>query len=104
MISIYKDSIKDALYPKKGVLTKTNKFIKINEPTAMEAKDVKELRKFLQLSQSLFAQVLGVSHKTVQAWEHGTNIPTGSALRLMNILKKYPDVLMETNIVEESLN
>lgn len=103
MISVYKDAVKDALYPKKGNLTKTNKLLLINDPEMMSAKEIKALRNFLQLSQSLFAKVFAVNVKTVEAWERGTNPPSGSALRLMNILKKYPDILMETGIVEDKI-
>ncbi len=104
MISVYKDAVKDALYPKKGNLTKTNKFLAINEPSLMSPKEIKQLRQFLQLSQSLFAKVFAVNVKTVEAWERGINTPSGSALRLMNILKKYPDILIETGIVEDRIS
>jgi Predicted transcriptional regulator len=103
MISVYKDAVKDAVYPKKGVLTKRNRYMHVNGTVPMTAKEVKDLRKYLQLSQALFAQVLGVSKKTVEAWERDINPPSGSALRLMNILKKYPDILLEANVIEESL-
>lgn len=101
MISVYKDTIKDALYPKKGNLTKHNKFIKVEEPALMSAGEIRELRKFLQLSQSMFAKVFSVSVKTVMAWERGINPPSGSALRLMNILRKYPDILIEVGIIQD---
>lgn len=102
MLSIYKDAIRDALYPKKkGNINKTNKFLKVKELNNLSPSEIKELRVFLQLSQSLFADVLGVSVKTVIAWEKGTNQPCGSALRLMQILKNNPDVIIEAEIMEQ---
>lgn len=102
MISIYKDAVKDALFRKKGLLSKTNKYLHVASLEPFSAGEVHRLRLFLQLSQSMFASVLGVNTRTVISWENGTNVPSGPALRLMHILKKYPDVLIETQIVEET--
>lgn len=101
MLSIYKDAVRDALYPKKGNLSKTNKFLKVTELPPLTAKEIKKLRMDLQLSQSMFAGVLGASVKTIIAWENGTNEPCGPALRLMQILKKNPDVIIEAEIMEQ---
>lgn len=103
MISIYLDIVKDALYPKKrGVLSKRNKFIKVSALSPMSAEDIRKLRQKLHLSAQLFADVLGVSVKTVNAWESGTNTPQGASLRLMNMLSVYPDILIETKTVVET--
>ena len=40
---------------------------------------------------------MGVSKKTVEAWEGGRTHPTGPAFRLLNILEKESSV--ETNFV-----
>lgn len=55
----------------------------------------KGLRKQLNYSQSLFARVLNVSTKTVQAWEQGVRVPSDAALKLLTIAKKHPDILLE---------
>ncbi len=49
--------------------------------------DIKKIRNKLNLSQSMFAKILGVSIKTVEAWEAGTNEPMGPAKRLLSIIK-----------------
>ena len=51
------------------------------------AADVKRIRASLKLSQSLFADYLGVSHKTVEAWEHGINVPSGAASRMLMMME-----------------
>lgn len=103
MISVYKETVKDALYPKKkGTLRKDNKYIYVSEVKMMEAGDIKRLRLSLSLSVSLFASVLSVSSKTVEAWESGKNVPSGPALRMMNILSRNPDVLTDCDIVKEN--
>ena len=39
------------------------------------------------MTQVLFAQYMGVSNKTVESWEKGTNHPTGTACRLISMLE-----------------
>ncbi len=51
------------------------------------AADVKKIRKSTGFSQRLFASYLGVSTKTVEAWESGVNQPSGAASRLLNMLE-----------------
>ena len=48
--------------------------------------DIRNIRNELQLTQLAFADLVGVSKKTVEAWECGTRKPTGSAKRLMQIV------------------
>ena len=100
MISVYLESVRDALYPlRSGVLTKRSKYIRI-EPLRPYTKDeIRTLRLRLHLSVGLFAELLGVSTKTVEAWESGHNEPSGPALRLMNMIQRYPDVLTESHAV-----
>jgi putative transcriptional regulator len=64
-------------------------------PAPLAARDVQKIRLRLKLSQSVFARVLNVSPKTVQAWEQGTRTPSDAALKLLSIARKRPEVLME---------
>ena len=47
---------------------------------------IREIRMEAQMTQSVFAEYLGVSVKTVEAWERGRTHPTGPAYRLMSFL------------------
>lgn len=47
---------------------------------------IRELRMKKGMSQTVFASFMGVSKKTVEAWEGGRTHPTGSACRLMDVL------------------
>ncbi|TAN47575.1 MAG: helix-turn-helix domain-containing protein [Methylococcaceae bacterium] len=47
------------------------------------------------LSQSQFAQLLGVSVRTLQQWEQGRRQPSGAAKTLIAIAAKRPEVLRE---------
>ena len=43
------------------------------------------------MTQNLFAQTLGVSVKTVEAWEANKNIPQGPAQRILFALYNNPE-------------
>jgi putative transcriptional regulator len=47
---------------------------------------VKVLRLKLDMSQALFASILGVTKKAVESWESGTKAPSGPVLRMFEIL------------------
>lgn len=64
-------------------------------PPPMSSHEIAGIRKRLNYSQSIFARVLNVSTKTVQAWEQGARVPSDAALKLLTIAKKHPEVLLE---------
>ena len=47
------------------------------------------------MSQRVFADYIGVSNKTVEAWEAGTNQPSGSASRILNMMELNNNVVVE---------
>lgn len=49
-------------------------------------KEIREIRMNAGMTQSVFAAYMGVSKKTVEAWECGRSHPTGPAFRLLDIL------------------
>ena len=51
------------------------------------------------MTQATFAEAIGVSVKTVEAWEAGTNKPIGIARRFLSVIKTDPDFFTKTNIV-----
>lgn len=59
------------------------------------ANTIKELRSKLLLTQSEFANYLGVSFETVNRWENGKNEPT------MKIKRKLRELFEENNISYE---
>ena len=52
------------------------------------AEDIKKLRKKTRTTQGFLANWLGVSKKTIQAWESGRNTPNGTSARLLSLLDK----------------
>jgi putative transcriptional regulator len=59
-------------------------------PVPYSSKKVKATRKLLQVSQGVFAQFIGVSVKTVRAWELGKT-PGDMACRFMDEIQRNPE-------------
>ncbi|MHB8406063.1 MAG: helix-turn-helix domain-containing protein [Gammaproteobacteria bacterium] len=56
--------------------------------------DVRVIRERLDLSQSAFAALLGVSLRTLQDWEQGRRKPTGPAYALLRVATRHPEALI----------
>jgi len=56
---------------------------------------VKNIRKKLQVSQSKFAYMIGVSIDTLQNWEQGRRTPEGPALALLKVAETEPETVMK---------
>lgn len=65
-----------------------------NPPRFSKGK-VKKIRKSLSISQSSFARILGVTSSTVQSWEQGFKTPGPSSRRLLEMLEKSPEKVLD---------
>ena len=54
-----------------------------------------EARLKLGVSQSAFAQLLGVSVRTLQEWEQGRREPSGAARTLLRIALRSPEAILQ---------
>jgi len=57
--------------------------------------DAHAIRENMDLSQSAFAAMLGVSPRTLQDWEQGRRKPSGPALSLLKVTARRPDAIRE---------
>ena len=60
-------------------------------PMSYSPRTVQSTRKLLGASQAIFAQFLGVSVKTVCAWEQGLSTANDMACRFMDEIRRNPD-------------
>jgi putative transcriptional regulator len=58
-----------------------------------QARDVKEARKALKVTQPQFARLLDISTETVRKWEQGINPITGTASRWIAAALKRPKLV-----------
>ena len=66
--------------------------------TRVELSEASEARAKVGLSQKAFAELLGVSTRTLQEWEKGRRSPTGAAKTLLRVAAAHPEVLQELRI------
>ncbi|MDO4283769.1 MAG: helix-turn-helix domain-containing protein [Eubacteriales bacterium] len=84
IISGLTESITDSQLQKKRLKRRLVSIIPVKQYDALQ---IRAIRRQTGLSQKLFADYLGVSVKTVEAWEAGTNRPSGSASRLLHMME-----------------
>lgn len=55
---------------------------------------VAQIRRKLNVSQKVFAEIMKVNRSSVQKWEDGTRKPSGAASRLLEIVSEHPDFVL----------
>jgi len=70
----------------------TLKDVSIQKPPEMTAKDIKNLRRKLDMTQKRFAIAMGLSKRTIEALEQGRYVAKGVVLRLLQVFKEYPSI------------
>ena len=81
-----KQGLEEAIAYEKGrgkARVKTYMIMPVKEYTN---KEIREIRMKAGMTQSVFAAYMGVSKKTVEAWECGRTHPTGPVFRLLDVL------------------
>jgi DNA-binding transcriptional regulator YiaG len=58
-------------------------------------RDIALLRSFLEMTQTQFAQAMGISVHTLRNWEQNRRYPEGPALALIRIAARHPRILQE---------
>ena len=68
-----------------------------------QAEEVKAIRNRTGLSQKLFAGYMGVSDKTVEAWESGKNHPSGAASRILSMMEMDEELISNFPFVQTTV-
>ena len=80
-------SLNQAIAIEKGELQGRRTVYEIQPVKKYDNVQIKRIRSKVGMTQVLFADYIGVSCKTVEAWEKGTNRPKGAACRLISMLE-----------------
>lgn len=91
--------LNEAVEYEKGNLKARTVKVSVAPLPNMESTDVKNIRLSLDMTQVIFAAVMGVSVKTVEAWESGINTPSGTARRMLSLLKSDPQLPEKYNLL-----
>ena len=95
--------LNEAVDYEKGKISAKKTTLRIEPLPDISAEDIKAIRKKLGFTQAVFAAVIGVSTKTVEAWETGTNQPIGPARRIISLIQFDPEILQSYHIVNENV-
>lgn len=61
--------------------------------------EIRAVRIAADMSQKTFAACVGVSPKSVEAWEGGRSRPDGAARRIMGLMKSHPHFAEEMGLL-----
>ena len=91
--------LEEAIAYEKGTLPAKTTRLTIVPVETYQADEIKRIRNSTGLTQRSFAEYMGVSPKTVEAWEAGRNHPEGAACRLLALTKADPQFPQKAGIV-----
>jgi putative transcriptional regulator len=92
------EGLNEAVKYQQGKLAARKVKLTIKPVDVFNTEDIKQIRRRSGLSQVMFAGSLGVSPKTVEAWENGRNKPEGASRRLLEIVRDDPGFLRRFQI------
>ena len=82
--------LEEAIAYEQGTLEAKTRKVTVQPVGHYEPEEIKDIRINAGMTQAIFAEFMGVSVKTVEAWESGRNHPIGSACRLLYLTKADP--------------
>lgn len=94
-----KTGLEEAIAFEQGTLEAKTRKLTVQPVDHYNAAEIKDIRVKAGMTQVVFAEFMGVSVKTVEAWESGRNRPIGSACRLLCLTKADPAFPQKAGIV-----
>ena len=94
-----KTGLEEAIAYERGTLEARVTKLSVEPVTHYDPAEIKSIRQNTGFTQAVFAQYMGVSVKTVEAWEAGRNHPEGAACRLLALTKADPQFPVKSGIV-----
>ena len=96
-----KSSLEQAIEYEKGNLKARKTTLSVMPLDTFTSSEIKEIRNKTGLTQVLFAKYMGVSVKTVEAWEAGKNSPEGAARRMLTLTRNDPSFPVSSGIITQ---
>lgn len=96
-----KTGLEEAINFERGTLKAKATKLSVEPVAHYDPAEIKLIRKNTGFTQAVFAQYMGVSVKTVEAWEAGRNHPEGAACRLLALTKADPQFPIKVGIVAQ---
>ena len=96
-----KTGLGQAIEYEKGNLKAKSTLLTVEPVESFKPDEIRSIRNSTGLTQITFAKYMGVSVKTVEAWEAGRNMPDGPARRILAMLKVDPQLPQKLNIIAE---
>ena len=93
--------LEQAIEYEKGNLKARKTTLSVMPLESFTSSEIKEIRNQTGLTLALFAEYMGVSVKTVEAWESGKNSPEGSARRMLSLTRKDPKFPVASGIIAQ---
>ena len=84
----------DHLEGKKKLTMRITRVLLPSAIKRLRPKDIIGIREKLNVSQPVFAALLNVPVATARSWEQGKRKPSGAALRLLDIARQKPKILL----------
>lgn len=94
-----KSGLEESIAYERGALDARTTTLTIAPVHSYGPSEIKQIRSSVGMTQVVFAQYMGVSPKTVEAWESGRNRPVGSACRLLALTQADPNFPQKSGIV-----
>ena len=101
-MSVYESimqGLNEAVEFEKGNLKANTSKLTVAPIPDIQAAEIRNIRLSLEMTQVIFAAVIGVSAKTVEAWEGGRSKPSGTAKRMLAMLKSDPKLPEKYNLL-----
>lgn len=89
-----RSGLRDGIAQAKGDLSLRTATLPAPAP-ALTKTQVVRIRRRLSMTQAVFAQYLNVPKKTLQSWEQGARAPKASEARLLQIIDKAPEQVLD---------
>ena len=94
----------DLIEKKSGIIKLEGEFMRERlfiTPEYTTAKEIKQIRKGLHLTQKGFAEFINCSKPTVERWERSEEVIRGPIVPLLKMLQKYPEYEQEVKVPEK---